>query len=212
MTALRDAFTNAGLNAADAAFDLAIARYLNNGGTIERARQRLDRAAGKLRGTGQKVHADEAVPCAPAPQHPSGGGHRDDAQNGQWNRAAAQPNEPEAGHILNADKAKEFSPAPVPRPRANPPGVTIESLRAVRHVTAKSLFDSYRLPDGRSLRQVHWGELPALARTYRRHSRVLALLHNRVSVTDTALTVDQVVKEADVQDAINQAERFNDVA
>ena len=45
---MAEALRNIGLSPEDAEFDLAIARYLNAGGTIQRARERLDIAARRL--------------------------------------------------------------------------------------------------------------------------------------------------------------------
>lgn len=79
------------------------------------------------------------------------------------------------------------------------------AIASVQSDIARSIFDSVKLPDGRTLRQVQWHELPKLALEYQRLGRVFTLLHEKVQPTDTFLTLDKVLRESEVLEAIAKA-------
>lgn len=86
---------SAGVRAEDVAFDRAIALYLNSGGTIERARARLEYVAWRMRGRGQSQCADngQAGVADPALPDPLYGGQDSVADDGQRLRASMQRTE-----------------------------------------------------------------------------------------------------------------------
>ena len=87
-TAMGAAFAKVGLRPEDIEFDRAIALYLNNGGTIARAHERIDRAA---------EHLPE--------------GHIENADNDQLERADRQTNLPQGGHCSDADNGHSLCAA-----------------------------------------------------------------------------------------------------
>lgn len=94
-TLLSARLQSAGLRVEDIAFDRAVALYLNSGGTIERARARLEVAAERMRGKGQLGGADNgrAEFADPVLSDPLHRGHESYADNSQTQRAPMQRNE-----------------------------------------------------------------------------------------------------------------------
>ena len=181
-TAFEAAFQRAGLPARDARLQMAIAEFQNNGGSHERALALLD-AAYARDGQGQASDAEEARIAVPSPVSSSGDGHR-----------------------ACAAKARGAMPSPNPARRGR------EAIRAVQATIASSLFDRITLPDGRALGAVQWHELPKLATQYRQFSRLFIVLHRKAVPADGFATVRDVVRERDLETALAEVERFNDIA
>lgn len=115
------------------------------------------------------------------------------------------------GHITVAPRGA-YSAVPSTDTKKRRAKRGVESIGEVQALLTKSVFDRYVLPDGRSLRQVQWFELPTLAKTYRSASRVLHALYQHVTPMDTTATVDNIVNESVVLAAIDKAEAANDLA
>lgn len=114
LTALAAAFARAGLDEADAAFDVAIARYLNQGGSIVRAHARIDAAADKMGGAGQTLSADKATVAALGPSQPDeSAGQARSADKADGCVPALSP-ERSGGQASIANKAKAAVPPAAP--------------------------------------------------------------------------------------------------
>lgn len=140
-TAMSLALERAGLDPADAALNVALAQYFNRGGTVERARALLDRAAAQLRGAGHRASADSGHhSSARAPQVDPGGGKAEgSAPQGHHLSAAPSPGTDPAlagagghygvagdGQVMNAPSDNAASAAGDAAVRAMPKGqVTI---------------------------------------------------------------------------------------
>lgn len=182
-TALEFAFGRAGgPSRADARFDIAIAEYLNNGGTIDRAHERVAMAAEKLARKGRLRGADKGhVLAAPArqderldegqaygaddgqsagapvqPTESSGEGRPCDAENGPRNVAPPLPtNADDGGQACDADKGQNFTAAVVREPSA----AQIAAAAKVRKLAAQSIFDRETTHTGRKWGNVTYVEL-----------------------------------------------------
>lgn len=132
-TALAGAFEKAGVFPRDAELDVAIAKYLNAGGSIEGARLRLDEAEKKL-GDGhcRRVGDDQS---SYASSDRSRDGHDKLAQSGRYTNAAPA-REPSAGQRAAA---------------AN-----------VRNVVSITVLDTFKIRDGRAIGDVRFGEVERL--------------------------------------------------
>jgi len=248
VSALGAKLVQAGIDPAANRLRMAIAEYLNNGGTLERAHAILSDVAHEMRAAGQSDIADKAITAMPASAQPNAGKGR----TGFADKAIARmpdpaPNEA-AGHGSTADKAIRQLPAASPQSREDGLADTAEKARsllpssrdakisdagrtlraardkhkpgharnglaaiaAVQGTIAKSLFDT-RLPDGRTYKDIAWSECPMLARTYRRHSRILMAIHSHAVPADPATTIDRVVSEDQMKEIFSAVERFNDV-
>lgn len=188
---------------------LAIAKFQNNGGNYGVALAILNAAYGR---------GKSAIGALPE-------GQEDDADNPRTNAAK--------GRLISVDKALEALPdaatersagqiwaadkAAVPLPDASPrnkPGHAKRGLAAISSVqetVSRSLFDTTKLPDGRSLREVHWAEVPQLAQRYTFLSRVMLLVHRKAVPADPAATLDAIVSESELNEIIGSVEKLNDL-
>lgn len=230
-TTLGEKLRNAGYLPREVRFSIALSEFFNNGGTIERAHALVDQAAEQMHGKGQVLPATEAfLPLPSALQT--------DGDKGQWaladkacNAVPASPNPLEKGLETNASKSRQSLPdssthppeqgqgthaekAGKPLPRSGGPGHSRRGLAAIASVQgtiARSLFERTRLPDGRTLREVRWSELPRLAREYRSLSRVFTAIYKHAVPSDPSVTIDLIVKESELQEILTNVERFNDI-
>lgn len=137
---------------------------------------------------------------------------------------------PKEGRRACADKAGSLLPSSAPSserrakisvpqgqplfaPRSRPGHAKrgAAAVEAVQKTVGKSLFDTIKLPDGRTLREVHWHECPNLASRYRRISRILMLIYNVHVPSDPNTRLDGVVSEKALENIVEQADRFNDI-
>lgn len=72
------------------------------------------------------------------------------------------------------------------------------AIAAVQPTLAASLFDTFRLPDGRTLRDIRWCDAPVLAMRYGRIGRVIKACHDFAIPADETVTLDVVVPEAEL--------------
>ena len=182
MNALAAKLRDAGVEPRNIQLQLALARFMNNGGTYGVALAMLNAAYGK-----------------------GSVGHSRSADEGQ-SAIADAPSDGGGGHTTDANKASSLLPA-ARRPPNPPRGIT--SIASVQSTLARSLFDSTVLPDGRRLREVRWSECPALATKYRRVAHVLIAVHNHAIPPDQSATLDTIVSEAELQKIIADAEKSN---
>lgn len=201
-TALATAFAQKGVTSINVEFQLALAKFQNNGGTYGVALAMLNAAYGK-----------------------GSGGRIQDTGDGRCQSADAPPiHDGEVGQRPAADKVRRALPtspststgrgAPAPSAASRPGharrgAIAIASVQAT---LAKSLFDTVVLPDGRKLREVRWSECPALAMKYRRLSRVLMAVHNAAIPPDVSATLDTVVNEKELEAIVASVEKFNEIA
>lgn len=96
------------------------------------------------------------------------------------------------------------------RPVANPGHARrgIDAIASVQPALAKSLFDTFKLPDGRAIGDVRWGELARLAREHATVSRLLALIGEH-GEADPHAHVRDVLTESALKEFIHIAELRN---
>lgn len=204
MSTMKHALERAGLSERDTKLNIALAAFRNNGGSYQQALGLLNAAY-----YGQPTDLRPGI--AVTPRETARNGLKIAADSHDTCANAGAPKDGERGHLSFAEHGHEGS-APSPSPNPGHARRGLSAIRAAQPALARSLFDSVRLPDGRSLRQVQWHELPKLAGEYRKLSRVLLSLHGRCQPTDPFATVDKVATETELQDALAQAEKHNDIA
>ena len=210
MTLMAEKLAEAGVDQRIVRLDMALAEFRNNGGTYEQAQARLD-AAYQRGGAGHPRLAEEARVKTPdtAPTDDDTG-HVKRAEDNSLAISilpASSLNRSAAGQGVHAH---ERATCKVPRRAPNPPRPAA-AIAGVQGAIARSLFDTIRLPDGRRLRQVAWGECPELARRYRRASRILMAVHHAAQPADSTATLDSIVSEERLREIVDSVERFNDV-
>lgn len=213
-TQITEQLAQRGITARDVRLQIAIAEYQNNGGTLEQA-EALLRAAYTNAAKGHHTQARPAERPAPDAAPLRGAGQLKHAGKAMRSSPAAPiPSTRSGGHAAPAEEANR-RPPPAPQPRrevaAGHARRGLAAIAAAQAPVARSLFDGTRLPDGRTLREVHWAECPRLARQYRHFARVLHAIHSHATPSDPAATLDEIVSEAQLKAIIATAERANDL-
>lgn len=213
-TQITEQLAQRGITARDVRLQIAIAEYQNNGGTLEQA-EALLRAAYTDAAKGHLSVADKAIENTPDAAPLRGAGHPRNASKARFQAPAAPiPSTRSGGHGQLADEAK-FAMPPAPQPRREVASGHarrgLAAIAAAQAPVARSLFDGTRLPDGRTLREVHWAECPRLARQYRHLARVLHAIHSHGTPSNPSATLDEIVSEAQLKAIIATAERANDL-
>ncbi|NBN64175.1 hypothetical protein [Pannonibacter tanglangensis] len=213
-TQITEQLARLGITARDVRLKIAIAEYQNNGGTFEQAEAML-RAAYTDAAKGRHTQARPAESPAPDAAPLRGAGHFLTADKASEKAPAAPiPSTRSGGQLKCADQANGvLPPAPQPRREAASGHARrgLAAIAAAQVPVARSLFDGTRLPDGRTLREVHWAECPRLAQQYRHLARVLHAIHSHATPADPAATLDEIVSEAQLIAIIATAERANDL-
>lgn len=214
-TALAIAMRAKGVDPNEVQFEIDLARYLNNGGTVARARAIIDAVDEKGSGGLQTSASNGRLECADASRP-------NDGEAGQPRGAAyaaevplpASPS-PQAGrdegHRSNADKATGAAHSSSPRRLPGHAKRGLTAIASIQGTLAASLFDSIRLPDGRALRNVRWSECVPLASKYRKLSRILLAVHNYAMPAEASTTLDAIVNEEQLAEIVASVEKINDI-
>jgi len=157
-TAFSAAFTKLGVRPEDLEFDVAIARYLCNGGTIERAHARIDAAATRLPG-GHRTDASNGQQRTADRQFNSLGGQVPEADSQSDSAAQGTPIAGEDGHNGRVDQATYQLPPP-----REPTPEQLAAARKAREHAAKSIFDRVLTITGRAWGNITYRELREYAR------------------------------------------------
>ncbi len=197
MTALAKAFEANGVTPREAAFNVAIAKFQNNGGAYGVAVAMLDAAYGK-----------------------GSGGPKKGASDGPEGFAdASRPNDGEAGHQPGAERANNEPPASPSSPPVNVtehrrhlPGHAKRGATAIASVQgtlARVAFAAVKLPDGRSIGEVRWSEAPDLAQKYARNARIILAAHRFAIPPDPTMTLGECVPLDEQQRIVTTMEAIN---
>lgn len=198
-----------GILAINVELQLAIAKFQNNGGEYGVALAILNAAYGKGGKAGHLLPQGQSG-VADTPRQNAAKGH------GLISDRAVEP-VPDAatqrgvGRLSHADKAIRSVPDASPRYKPGHAKRGLAAISAVQETVSRSLFDTTKLPDGRSLREVRWAEVPQLAQRYTFLARVMLLVHRRAVPADPAATLDNIVSEAELTEIIGSVEKLNDL-
>jgi hypothetical protein len=196
MTALMEAFKVAGLSQADVAFDTAIARYLNSGGTIERARARLDVAAARMPARDHCGYAQDSQPeDVPNRQPVEDGGANDLMPQGQ-SVAASPSSSNRGGEGLNpGTHARQMRDAVLVR---EPTQQQRSAAASVAKVLAITVLDTLKI-DGRAIGDWTVGEARAAGRIKSREGVILIEASRVVANAPSNALIREVVKPSEMQ-------------
>lgn len=193
-TMMSEAFKAIGLTPCEAAFNLALAKYQNNGGTYERALAMLDAAYGKgsggqakIPGNGRHVHANTS--------RDGDAGRSDDVVKASGD-SPASPSTP-----VRVVEHKRHLPGHAKR--------GAEAIAAVQPTMAKSAFASIKLDDGRTIAEVRWSEAVPLAQRHSRNARILIAAHNYAIPADPTTPLGEMVPPDEQKNIANMMERIN---
>lgn len=185
------------VNSINGAFMEAVREFQSHGGSFGVAYAIICAAYGKGKDT----------------THP----HQDAAEGQGKGADKAQALSPDAatgrgeGRKKVADEANPQVPSASPRFKPGHARRGIAAIAAVQETVAKSLFDSIKLPDGRRLREVSWGEVPRLAQNYTFLARVMTLIHRKGIPVDATEKLDRIVSEDELSEIVSTVEKINDL-
>lgn len=148
--------------------------------------------------------ASERVPTPPSQNASSGA----DAHVPQGLKAPSPEGATERdgrGFVPTAGKAVH----PVPRPVA---ASYVSAMKANASTIARTVFDSFKVRDGRPIGDVTFGELGALLSENTREAAVVRQIMKHVSYADPSTKVRDVVKQADLERMIQRAAEVADAA
>lgn len=203
-TTMGAAFQSAGFLARETAFNVALARFLNNGGTIARAHELVDMAAEKMGDggrTGSAAEAREVMPTAPRTDDDAKG-RRNSADEAIVRVPASSPERNGAGHDRFADKAASGMPRPVSQSY-------IAAAKAGAQKIATTVLDSYKVRDGRPIGDIRIGELERLRSANAMEAAVLRQIQ-RLGYADPNMTVRMIVDHDTLARMIQKAAEVAD--
>lgn len=228
-TAIGAALRFGGILREDVEFDVAITKYLNSGGTIERALARLNAAAERMSGMGRKdVAYTGHMPHAQTRQPVEGGGAKTDVPQGQPSLAAPpSSNHDERGHDVIAPsgqtidassrrvpdrggeghrRSAEIGQRRLALPVREPPKPArgIASIASIQSVVKQSFMFNHKTSDGRAWGDVGWHELPGM----KRDGAIARLIIERVAAPpDQFSKLNDILTDAQFMELHNVAQK-----
>jgi len=205
MSSMGAAMQRAGVKPEDVAFDIAIAKYLNSGGTFERAHERL-RIAERMSGAGREQIAGRLPVDAQARQPVEDArGRNHHASNGLLPRAlSSSSNRGGGGHSEDAQSRAIFA-VPVREPSAS----QRTAAASVAKVVALTILDTLKI-DGRAVGDWTVGEARSSGRAMSREGYILIEAARTVANATGAERLRDVVKPDEMQKIIQRAAEFSD--
>jgi len=218
-TALESHLKRAGYVPREVRFQVAIAEFLNNGGTLDRAHELIAIAADKMESEGRTDGANTAKTMLPPLRSNDAKGQVRVAAKAVCAVPEASTKRDAEGRMDIAAMANDTVPSRVSpseagkvlRQQVGHARRGAAAISSVQIVLKKSLFDSIVLPDGRALREIRWSECQGLATRYRKLSRILMAVHNVGVPADADTTLDNLVSEDGLKEIVDAVERFNDI-
>ena len=109
------------------------------------------------------------------------------------------------GLQLRADKARTSAPSPVSR-------TYVEAMKANATVVAKSVFDSFKIRDGRAIGDLTFGEIDRIRTTNVREAAVLRQVQKHCAYAEPGTKVREIVSREDMERFIQRAAEVADAA
>ena len=109
------------------------------------------------------------------------------------------------GFLDVADKARKLPPSPVSR-------TYVEAMKANATVVAKSVFDSFKIRDGRAIGDLTFGEIDRIRTTNVREAAVLRQVQKHCAYAEPGAKVRDLVKREDMERFVQRAAEVADAA
>lgn len=203
MSAMQQAFENAGLTPRDNELDRAIAKYLNSGGTIEGAQARLNVAAARMPGMSHAARASDGLITVAQTRQPVEDvrGHSLSVRENQTVTASpSSSNRGGEGHDDLAQSRRFANAVPVREPS--------ESMRrtslAIEKMVSVTVFDTLKI-DGRAIGDWTIGEARAAGRLKSREGAILIEASRVVANAPSNALIRNIVKPAEIQRIMQSA-------
>ena len=147
--------------------------------------------------------ASRAFPASPSPDASSEA--TKGAPKGYASHAKDDAPQDGKGLQLRADKARKAAPFPV-----SPSYV--EAMKANAGIVAKSVFDSFKIRDGRAIGDLTFGEIDRIRTTNVREAAVLRQVQKHCAYAEPGTKVRDLVKREDMERFIQRAAEVADAA
>lgn len=220
MTAIAEKMKAKGVEPRDVRLNIAIAEFMNNGGSETRALA-LVRSAYERARQGHLVNADKATYALPTPRAPndSDTGHAAHADNATCNTPASlSPHDDAEGHLIHADGAKISSPSALsphgseghsrgadkatqPLPPASGRAAV---MRAATNI-ARSVLDSFKVRDGRPIGDLAFCELENMRFDNAREAAVIRQIQRHYANAPGNALVRDLIGEDDLNRFVQKA-------
>ncbi|MFP1634113.1 hypothetical protein ACLB6G_20480 [Zhengella sp. ZM62] len=220
MNAIAEKMKDKGVEPRDVRLNIAIAEFMNNGGTEARAIALVKSAYERAR-QGHAGSSDKAADELPTPRAPndSDKGHSPGADKARRKTPASlSPNDDAEGHAPDADKATRLLPtasstngseghtsfadkATVHIPTASGRAAV---MRAATNI-ARSVLDSFKLRDGRAIGSIAFCELEGLRFENAREAAVIRQIQRHYANAPGDALVRDLIKEDDLNRFIQKA-------
>lgn len=222
MNAIAEKMKAKGVLPRDVRLNIAIAEFMNNGGSETRALA-LVRSAYERARQGHLVNADKATYALPTPRAPndSDTGHTTTAvtNKAKWPAPASlSPNDNAEGHLIHADGAKISSPSALsphgseghsrgadkatqPLPPASGRAAV---MRAATNI-ARSVLDSFKVRDGRPIGDLAFCELENMRFDNAREAAVIRQIQRHYANAPGNALVRDLIGEDDLNRFVQKA-------
>jgi hypothetical protein len=186
-TVFAEKFKAQGVEPRDVRLNMAIAEFQNNGGTYERA-LRLLRAAYEKGSLGQLAGAAKANNPLPLTSRTNDDeGQRSRADKANLIVPSSSPNQGK-GQPMSADKAMHSMPSPL----------SLSIAKAAHKAVAKTVLDSFKVRDGRSIGDLAFCELEGLRFENAREASVIRQIQKHYANAPGNALVRDMIKESDL--------------
>ena len=197
-TAMAAAFERVGIDKAGMTLHAQVVTYAKSGGTEERAleivRQVFASLAGqRLNAAAQQSHEDAAGHHPVATTGPSGG---------------ARPSSPNRGSGSQSLGAKHGHDASRPTVR-EPTAGQRKAAAIAANVVSLTVLDTYRLLDGRLLKDVRIGELETIRTASSQQASIIRQIQ-RLGIADHSALVGDIIKPEQLQRMLQRAAEVAD--
>lgn len=204
MTAFSAAFSKAGLDTRDVEFDIAIAKYLNSGGTIDGMRSRIDVAAQRMPDVDLRNRDTLSVRSVSTVRQPVEG---DEAERGLQSSRTPHASSPSSnrggeGQRTVAENCQVRHALPVREP-------TLEQRSAALAVAKISVMDTLRI-DGRPIGDWTVSEARKAGHDKTREGYILLAASRFVANARGFETIRSVMKAEQMQQIIQKAAEVAD--
>lgn len=165
----------------DVHMNIAIAKYLNSGGTFERLRALVD-AAERMSGKGQVSSAASGHIRGAQPRQPVEGEDVECIlpQGRVASASSLSPHRDGRGHSSHADRGRPTEAAPVREPSY----AQRRASREVGKVIALTILDTHRIRDGRAIGDVRYGEIETLRTANAMEASIFRQIQKRIGYAE----------------------------
>ena len=197
-TAMMAAFERVGIDKGGMTLHAQVVTYAKSGGTEERALEIVRQVFASLAGQRLNAAAQQSNEDAADPRR-----YADDGQKSPVRPSS--PNRGSGGHSMNA-KLGQAGLAPTVR---EPTAGQRKAAAIAANVVSLTVLDTYRLLDGRLLKDVRIGELESIRTASSQQASIIRQIQ-RLGIADHSALVGDIIKPEQLQRMLQRAAEVAD--